>query len=188
LEEEQIVFESSALYGKGSQVLVAKDSDDRCGHSGNKGHSKDKCWQIIGYPKWHPCSKRFPQTKPFKDNTKVCKGRTAAHVDSAKHKSTEGGLSLTSQQVEQLLRLLPQPSKASTESKDDELEPSFAGNVYCSCASIKSTEWILDTGASDHMTPMCTNLKEVELSGSFAHQFSRWQYGSDHTQRTCCLS
>jgi len=135
LEEEKTVLEFSALYEKGHEVLLSKGSEDRCGYGGNKGHSRDKCWKIIGYPKWHPRSKKFPQTKVVKDNSKIAKGKTAAHVDSSRYKSTEGGLSLTSQQVEQLLKLLPQPSRASIESEDDELEQSFAGNVYCSCAS-----------------------------------------------------
>lgn len=29
----------------------------------NKGHDKDRCWQLIGYPSWHPRSKKFPQKK-----------------------------------------------------------------------------------------------------------------------------
>ena len=169
LEEEQSFFESSALYGKGVPVSAGKDVEGRCGHCGHTGHSKEKCWQLIGYPKWHPKSKKFPQTMMFKENTKVLKGRTAAHVDSAKPKLTEGGLSLTSQQVEQLLKLLPLPSKASTEYEEDELEPSFAGNVYCSCASTKTTEWILDTGASDHMTPRYQNLHKVESCTEVMH-------------------
>jgi len=67
-------------------------------------------------------------------------GKSAAHVESASFKSTEGGLSMTSHQAEQLLKLLPQPSRASTEAKDDDLEQSFAGNVYCSCASTKTSD------------------------------------------------
>ena len=64
--------------------------------------------------------------------------------------------------MEQLLKLLPQPSRTSTEPEDEEMDQSFAGNVYCSCASTKTPEWILNTGATDHMTPVCKNLVEVE--------------------------
>ncbi|KAJ8438024.1 hypothetical protein Cgig2_030005 [Carnegiea gigantea] len=51
----QVQYEVSALYSRGN--------DDKCGVCGNKGHSKDNCWQVIGYPRWHPRSKRFPQKK-----------------------------------------------------------------------------------------------------------------------------
>jgi len=60
LEEERSVLKSSALYGKGHEVLHSKGSEDRCVHCGNRGHSRDKYWQIIGYPRWHPKSKTFP--------------------------------------------------------------------------------------------------------------------------------
>jgi len=162
LEDEQFVHESSALYGRSLEAVSSPGVENRCSHCGNKGHVKEKCWQILGYPRWHPRSKKFPQVKPSKDNAKGSRGRSAAHVESASFTSTEGGLSLTSQQVEQLLKLLPQSTRASTETEDDDLEQSFAGNVYCSCASIKTSDWILDTGATDHMTPVYKNLVQAK--------------------------
>ncbi|KAJ8427640.1 hypothetical protein Cgig2_023349 [Carnegiea gigantea] len=35
----------------------------RCASCGNRGHQKNKCWQIIGYPSWHPRSRKFPQKR-----------------------------------------------------------------------------------------------------------------------------
>jgi len=29
----------------------------------DKGPVKEKCWQVIGYPSWHPISKSFPHKK-----------------------------------------------------------------------------------------------------------------------------
>ena len=65
-------------------------------HCGNKGSVKDKCWQVIGHPRWHPRSKKFPHTKAFKDNARLLKSKSVAHVESSSYKSTEGGLNLTS--------------------------------------------------------------------------------------------
>ena len=107
LEDDLFVHESLALYGKSLQTITSSRPKNRCSHCGNKGHVKDKCWHIIGYPRWHPGSKKFPQAKSLKDNARMSKGKTTAHVESASFKSTKGGLSLTSHQVEQILKLLP---------------------------------------------------------------------------------
>jgi len=53
-------FETSALLSKGSNAV--------CEFCGNKGHTKEKCWQLIGYPSWHPRSKKLPQKKGPKSN------------------------------------------------------------------------------------------------------------------------
>jgi len=160
LDEE--IHEASALCGKKHEALFSKGSEERCSHCGNKGHVKERYWQIIGYPTWHLKGKKQSQKKFFKNNSRSVQGRTAANVESASYKSSDGGLSLTTQQIEQLLKLLPNSSKASTESEDDDVEQSFAGNVYCSCAATRTTAWIIDTGATDHMTPMCTNLLHMQ--------------------------
>ena len=147
LEEEQSINAASALYSKGHEALFSKASEERCGHCGNKRHTTEKCQQLIGYPHWHPKGRKSSQKKQSKELPRIPKGRTATYVESTTYKSTDGGISLTSSQIEQLLRLLPQPTRASAESEKDEFEQSFAGNVYCSSASTKTTEWILDTGA-----------------------------------------
>ena len=71
--------------------------------------------------------------------------------------------------MEQLLKLLLQPNRASIETEDENSDQSFAGNVYCSCASTKTPEWILNTGATDHMTPVSKNLVDVEECKDSAH-------------------
>ena len=70
-EYKSTLFEVSALYNKGVE--------EKCGVCGNKGHQKEKCWQVIGYPSWHCRSKKFPQKKgtkhskdqKAKDNLKI---------------------------------------------------------------------------------------------------------------------
>jgi len=99
LEDDQFVHESSALYGKTHEVIFNPGAENKCSHCGNKGHVKEKCWQIIGYPRWHPRSRKFPQAKTVKDTARLqgAKNKSAAHVETASFKSTEGGLDLTSQ-------------------------------------------------------------------------------------------
>ncbi|KAJ8423575.1 hypothetical protein Cgig2_006916 [Carnegiea gigantea] len=50
---------------------------------GNKGHVKEKCWLVIGYPQWHPKAKKFPQKRDNK--VQAYKGKTQGFNDSADH-------------------------------------------------------------------------------------------------------
>jgi len=56
LSGHPIQVESAALLSEGAANLY-------CSVYGNRGHNKEKCWQVIGYPSWHPKSKKFPQKK-----------------------------------------------------------------------------------------------------------------------------
>lgn len=60
------------------------------------------------------------------------------------------------------MKLIPQSSRASTEPSEEGIDENFAGDVFCSCASTKIGEWILDTGATNHMTPVCKNLVQPQ--------------------------
>lgn len=52
--------ESSAIYSR---------YDERCTECGNKGHGKQRCWLIIGYPNWHPKAKKQLQSQKQKEET-----------------------------------------------------------------------------------------------------------------------
>jgi len=172
LHEVHEQLETSALLSKGVEEL-------RCSHCGSKGHVKDKCWHIIGYPNWHPRSKKFPQRRGGRGpgdgrgqgQQFVSRGRepepprfsSQAQSDSIVSESSTTH-SLTPQQIEQLLKLLPstsQPpsSKASHNTYDihEEIDYNFAGMVY-SCVATKLSAWILNTGATDHITPVSSTL------------------------------
>jgi len=78
LEDTHIQLESAALLTKN---VEAKGGDTKCSVCGNKGHSRDKCWQVIGYPNWHPRSKKNPQRRSgnykqgFQQQNKPLQGR-----------------------------------------------------------------------------------------------------------------
>ena len=74
---------------------------------------------------------------------------------------------LTAQQIDQLLKLLPPQSSSQstgslshTEDTDEEIDYSFAGVAHfagiaaCLHAEHESMHWVIDTGATDHMTSM----------------------------------
>lgn len=50
------LVDSVALYSKNA-------SNETCPKCGNKGHPKERCWEIIGYPNWHPKTAQFPQKR-----------------------------------------------------------------------------------------------------------------------------
>ncbi|KAJ8429422.1 hypothetical protein Cgig2_015711 [Carnegiea gigantea] len=117
LEDFRPYYESSTLMSKGGMV---KGSDEKCIHCGNKGHDKEKCWLVIGYPSWNPKSKKFPQKKNYKEGLKSprlgkikadANQRTAAHVEGIKARRAGS--------IEQLLKLPPQSSKAEAKSEED---------------------------------------------------------------------
>lgn len=64
------------------------------------------------------------------------------------------GTSISAQQLEQLLKLLPAGGKNSGmgSEMEDEFDHGFACMVTCCDATSFENEWMIDSGASDHMT------------------------------------
>lgn len=55
-------------------------------------------------------------------------------------------------------RFSSKTSEAQTYVTDDEIEGKFAGMTLCFNALSIQEEWILDTGATDHMTPLYNDI------------------------------
>ena len=151
LEEIKSFHESSTVFSKGNE-----DTHAQCG---NKGHDMDKCWQLIRHPSRHSRAKKFPQKKVNKKGTKNQKSskfrggvekKTVAYVESVESKG-EGAVTLSQQQIQLFLRLLPQLSNQGA--KNEEEYKDFASNAFCSYVFVSTDAWILDTGATNHMSP-----------------------------------
>lgn len=69
-------------------ALFSKNDDQRCSQCGNRGHSKEKCWTVIGYPPWHPRHKRFPQKKNMRSSNARNQER---YISNGEIKSTTNG-------------------------------------------------------------------------------------------------
>ena len=50
------------------------DNAKGCSQCGNKDHTKEKFWFVIGYPPWHPKAKKSPQKK--NDKNQAYKGNS----------------------------------------------------------------------------------------------------------------
>ncbi|XP_074297640.1 uncharacterized protein LOC141628387 [Silene latifolia] len=156
-------------------------SDERipfCEKCKKKGHSVKFCWEIVGYPAGHPAEKYFPaqqhyinpkvshsgtssrgykprmQKEKFQRFTGKGKGKVAANAMSGGgDEDAAGAITLTTAQFEQLMDNLKGKENASYPGSEDEMEANFAGMTSTTSESVKtkSLEWIIDSGASDHM-------------------------------------
>ncbi|XP_063941175.1 uncharacterized protein LOC135149402 [Daucus carota subsp. sativus] len=153
-------FDSVAMFSQGSS---GTGTVFECSVCHKKGHTSDRCWMKIGYPKWH-------------DKHKLKAGGKASHSKWSGNNSTNSGnkrmsnnakigstdtlenVSLTSQQLQQLLKLIPHTDT------DDELDDSFSGMVTCclTSAATNNQTWIVDTGATDYMTAFLDRLVDVK--------------------------
>uniref|UniRef100_A0A803MJC5 Uncharacterized protein n=1 Tax=Chenopodium quinoa TaxID=63459 RepID=A0A803MJC5_CHEQI len=95
------------MYGKGGNEVG-------CSVCGNKSHTAEQCWKVIGYPSWHPRYKKQQKQKGKEGNTgakwnkrKPFNGQKTA----ANAQTQEESVSISAQQLEQLLKLVPSSSK-----------------------------------------------------------------------------
>ena len=146
----QSSVEIAAMYGK-------TQSDNQklgvCTECGKKGHTRDKCWTVIGYPKWHTKNKGVQSSKPGVGTRKMANNATANE-----------NVTITTKQLEQLLKLIPSGSaedhSACTEFAD--IDSPFSGMVMCHTVALHHNEWVVDSGATDHMTSSLSYLTNVK--------------------------
>lgn len=145
-----------------------------CTVCGLKNHSSDKCWSLTGFPKWHYKYKKpvqrsggagQNQSQPrWNSNSRTIPQKMANNVSA--QNSGDQNVMFTSQQLEQLLKLMPGsflnvPRGSDT---DDELEMGFYGMVACNLSVVGKNAWIIDSGASDHMTCSVEHLSNVKAA------------------------
>uniref|UniRef100_A0A803LD02 Integrase catalytic domain-containing protein n=1 Tax=Chenopodium quinoa TaxID=63459 RepID=A0A803LD02_CHEQI len=138
-----------------------------CTTCGLKGHRSDRCWTVIGYPSWHSKHNssansnrsKFVNNQRWNSGPKSSSSKIAAVAQSS---SNNGGLLFTPQQLDQLEKMMPKLLTQAKGSETDEELEHFSGMISCHFVSY-SQEWIIDSGASDHMTPHVQNLNEYKI-------------------------
>ncbi|XP_014506211.1 uncharacterized protein LOC106765963 [Vigna radiata var. radiata] len=116
------------VVGKHNSILKSKGPFDggKCIHCGNARHTRDTCFKLHGYPEWwHEL-----QAKKKKETTSPEEGTGKAAVVTA----------------ESRLSLVPMTSSSVS------MEPGNYSQVFCSSKSQDASAWIIDSGATDHMT------------------------------------
>lgn len=109
-----IKTEVSAMYGR-SQIQYKGPA---CTARGQKNHSTDRCWTVLGYSRWHrkykphqgnsaPTQKRQQKSNQNHFSQPRQANNVVQTTDAANEEAT-----FTTQQLQRLLRLLPQGSTA----------------------------------------------------------------------------
>lgn len=143
----------SAMYGKSNLPRNQIDRVITCSACGIMGHNGERCWTVVGYPKWHPKNTR---TVPQHQHNKPKKPSRMAASAHAK----EGNTSF----IAQLAKLMPQLQAAgNSHFEPDEDLDHFSGMITCCQASNTTQDWIIDSGASDHMTAQASILSDYKM-------------------------
>jgi Reverse transcriptase (RNA-dependent DNA polymerase) len=122
--------------GRGSNKGGRTQDRPHCDYCGMIGHTQEKCYKLHGYPD-------KPKEKPTAHNAVV----------PAATSSSMPNFSLTASQYQQLMSLLG--------TKNAQAAVNFAGMTQTNhCTGT----WIIDSGASDHMTPIAQKICQKECS------------------------
>ncbi|XP_074293762.1 uncharacterized protein LOC141620915 [Silene latifolia] len=158
-----------------------EDNIPFCNKCQQKGHPLSSCWRIVGYPVGHPMHQYFPAPQNSQNSEKptggqaagasrgyrsgMQRGRSQKHptrgnrgkmaattMTSGGNEDMTGAITLTTAQFDQLMK--NQKGKdIAYPNTEKEMEANFAGMALSTsnCLNNKSLEWIIDSGASDHM-------------------------------------
>ncbi|KAL2939151.1 Retrovirus-related Pol polyprotein from transposon TNT 1-94 [Bienertia sinuspersici] len=189
-ESQNEVFYSSKEENEKGFAMMGKKSDLICsncskrGHTqescwactvcGKNGHATENCWYLKGFP-----PKRQQNNKEFKDkgkgsNSKPQIGRESNRTGGSKWQkgkekfsanicTQSEGNGITAQQLEQLLKVLPLPSKTEEDSGED-AEANFVEVAQCNMVQAKTKEWVIDSGATHHMSGCEDHLRDMKLT------------------------
>jgi len=127
-----------------------------CSYCKKQGHVKEKCYKLVGYPQ----SFKFNKPKRGYGNGQVNASMTE---DEKNGNNTPGGMTsqgFTSDQCEKLIQMLQTVQTRNLGTSGS--EPNASGNCVGKCSitdifdyyftTLGSNLWIIDSGASQHMT------------------------------------
>ncbi|KAJ9561025.1 hypothetical protein OSB04_006185 [Centaurea solstitialis] len=192
--------QSSAYFGKAPESKRKpgfRNTILNCKHCGANGHTIERCFKIIGFPKDFQS-----QRKSFSNNNfrSVQGNNSVTNIDNNTSSSTSN-CSLTEDQIHKLLSLIEQPKDVQAASAN------MAG--LCCFSNFSNSNWIVDSGATQHMTSIVSNLTDVvdisdqslkdlaqkrvvgtgnEREGLYILNVDKGEYSSANHVSVCCVS
>nr|KYP57023.1 Retrovirus-related Pol polyprotein from transposon TNT 1-94 [Cajanus cajan] len=144
---------------KGSKGMFNRNGKI-CTHCGKSGHTIDICYRKHGFPPGH----RLYNVKNASVNSTVTGDGKV--TDNDQQTSENQDLRFSPQQFQALLALIQQPSNGNSASHTSHVNqississsnPGKCPSVVCSAITPHTTPWILDSGATDHVSSSLTN-------------------------------
>ncbi|XP_077234197.1 uncharacterized protein LOC143876374 [Tasmannia lanceolata] len=152
------ITEAAALLANAANRSTTNRPDrPTCEHCGWVGHTKARCYKLIGYPPGHRLHKsgRAP-SKQGSGNNDATRGFQKDKKPPECNQSM--GPSFTHDQFNEILSLLHSGKSQPT--------ANFAGKSICCTSNSDPHSWIIDTGASDHMISSPTLLHSSSINTS----------------------
>ncbi|XP_075079980.1 uncharacterized protein LOC142165297 [Nicotiana tabacum] len=154
-----------------------ENSNMVCRYCKKPGHSIDKCYKLHGYPPGS--SSKYKRTTTYAHVSDPSR----AGVPDNHHHVTEGpkavpldieGNILSKEQYDQLVSLLQLSKQSSTSQDLSAASANFAGLISsvdfsncishaCNFSKVDDSLWIIDSGATNHMTPHKSLLTDITL-------------------------
>ncbi|KAK9698730.1 hypothetical protein RND81_08G127100 [Saponaria officinalis] len=163
-EEMQVNNLKNTKVQEYSALMIKGESEkEKCVHCGRDNHRSDMCWEVRGYPVGHPKHKKttsktgfrggqnngYMQQRNFQTNTKQQTYRRSVANAKSEPPDLSAAIGAATLQLENLLKMGEKVRKSWN------VNPPFTVN----------NDWIVDSGATNHMTSQLNMLKNVkELS------------------------
>jgi len=140
-----------------------------CDHCKMSGHSIQKCYKIHGYPPGHKLYRGKKVTASVTQHQDGVSWLEEFPLDKQQQQQNVPAVALptlNAEQYQQLLTLLSKQQEGPVESFNG--TGFMAGKPFCFSTSFKDTKWIIDSGASDHITPhfhLLTSVSQLKTPG-----------------------
>ena len=142
-----------------------------CDHCKFTGHTIQKCYKLHGYPPGHRLYRGKRLAASVTQDQEGVSWLDDTHYNTSHQDSAKPALALptlNSEQYQQLMTLLGQQ-----QTENDSAGPSvgtgfLAGKSFCFHSSLANVNWVIDSGASDHITPnleIFTSVQKLSMPG-----------------------
>ncbi|KAL2938126.1 Retrovirus-related Pol polyprotein from transposon RE2 [Bienertia sinuspersici] len=144
-----------------------------CKICGKKRHQMEQCWYIKGFPSKFDRGKKKEGSEGAMDegsrnNSKWNKGKAPIRKVAANAKMEEssgGSVGVTAEQLERLIKLLPTLTRLEDNDDKEDLDVTYAGMVSCNLVNAAANAWIVDSGATHHMSGCKADFAKLKLGG-----------------------